>query len=76
MKIKIIIEGQIKKPKIGDGYCDYGLDGRSGYFEVPIKNVFDDFIIVGDNKLKVPIKKYAYKTLMNKLQKKVKVIIL
>lgn len=73
MKVKIIITANIKKPKVGDSYGDYGLDGRSGYFECPIKMVKKTHIVVGGKMIN--IKSYAFKTAMNKLNKKVKVII-
>jgi len=39
MKVKVVITANIKKPKVGNNYGGYGLDGRSGYFEVLIRRV-------------------------------------
>ena len=75
MKVKIIMEGHIPKPKVGDSWGGYGLDGRDGYFESPIKVVMKNYIVVGDNNLKIPMKEYCFKKLFNKDRKKTNVLV-
>jgi hypothetical protein len=71
MKVKIIITTIIKKPKVGDSYGGYGLNGRVGYWEEPIKRVYKTHIMVAD-KL-ISMREYAYQKAIHKLRKKVTV---
>ena len=75
MKVKITIHGSIPKPKIGDSFGGYGLDGRHGYFEVPVKQVNRNYIRVGDFRKKVTMKEYAFHKLINKTRKKTNVLV-
>ena len=73
MKVKIIITANIKKPKVGNAFGGYGLAGRAGYWEEPIKRVKKNYIIVAGKM--ISIKEYAYRNAMNNSRKKVKIIV-
>ena len=73
MKVKLIITATVKQPEEGDAYGGYGIAGRSGYAEFPIKKVKRDYIIVEDKMILKEV--YYYNKVMNKRNKKVKVIL-
>lgn len=45
-RYKVIYEGDIPEPKVGEQYCDWGIGGRTGYYCSTIKEVHDDHIIL------------------------------
>lgn len=73
MRVKITITANIKKPEKGNPYGGYGLDGRAGYWEEPIKKIRKDYIVVANKR--IHMKTYAYEQAMNSTRKKIKVTI-
>ena len=71
MRVKIIITANIKKAKIGEHYGGYGINGRAGYWEEPIRKIGKNYIIVANKRINM--KTYAYKQAMNNPRKKIKV---
>ena len=74
MRVRLVMEGKIKKPKVGDQYCAYGLGGRRGFYCNSIKKITNTHLILDEGN-KIPLKGYYTKNIINARKKTVWVVV-
>lgn len=72
VKVKLTITTNVKKPKVGEQYCDWGIAGRVGFWCERIKEIRDTHIILesGD---KISLDQYYGKNTLYSPDAKIKI---
>jgi len=83
VKVEVITIAELQKPKVGEGYGDYGICGRPMYYSTTINKVTKTHIhlkddgkgIMKDKRTKIPLAEYFYHKITKRSGTKSKTII-